>query len=541
MEAYFHDYLRLPLSPGAIQQMHRITQGWAAGVALFGSSMEQSGAEDIEQSFTPLLTQTNRYVFDFLTEEIINQERPEVRAFLLKTAVLVELTPNSCARLAGVAEGEAAALLEDLYRRNIFLAQVDPDTYRFHDLFAAYLNERLEKEMPVQVKDLYRQAAAEETNPRRQTALLARAGEWDAAAQCIDTAGETLLAQGSYTLLQDIIQLLPEAERARLTPPSLRTSLLYYEAICANQTWDFARARDLLQQAVTRLTEEGDHIRLGTALLSLATCLSSTGDFNGARAAMEQALSCPLQPHQTAHLRIARAWQRIAQGDWQGTNSDLDAMLAILEQETNPAALRIIAPQWHYLFGALPGGVRRVERYAQCCAAFTGDDLLRASALAQIAWARVWQGNWEDAQKQSSKAARISAAYGGLLWIDTDAGVLLAPARRPRRRYGGCGRSIPAAFRWIGTAAVCCVGRFLETAVPLFARPKLLAERPQRRCPRHPAADAAGSSLRVGGAFYAARAAGSAGEYHRWERHRRRNCAAGMLERTGKIPVHPLY
>lgn len=419
MQEYFHESLRLPLPAGYIEQMHRLTQGWAAAVALFGSSMELSRADDVARSFTPLLTQTNRYVFDFLTEEIINQESPAVRSFLLKTSVLIELTPGSCTVLAGITEQQAAEMLDDLYRRNIFLSLIGPDTYRFHDLFAAFLLERLMREMPGQVKDLYRRAADQETNPRRRIALLARAEDWDAAVRSIEDVGDALLVQGSYTLLLELIHMLPEGIRRH------RTLLLYYQGICANQTWDFESAKGLLRQAADRLSAEGDGNRLGTALLSLATCLSSTGDIEGARNAMEQAFTCPLQPHQMAHLRIARAWQRLSLGQWQEANEDINAVLELLEQEGSPAALRVVAPQWHYLFSALPGGTGRVERYARRCFAHGHDDLLRASGLAQLAWVHLWRGDWDEAETAASEAQQISQQYGGLLWVETDAGVLL--------------------------------------------------------------------------------------------------------------------
>ena len=79
---------------------------------------------DDRSAFIRHLARTDRYVFDFLAEEVLKRQEPEIRTFLLETSILPELTPSLCQVVTG--RRDAGTLLEDLYRRNLFLVEVPP-------------------------------------------------------------------------------------------------------------------------------------------------------------------------------------------------------------------------------------------------------------------------------------------------------------------------------------------------------------------------------------------------------------------------------
>jgi predicted ATPase/transcriptional regulator with XRE-family HTH domain len=165
---------RLALNLGAeeLATLHQRTEGWAAGLSLLAASLDTIDAPDERTRFLAHLAGTERYLFDYLADEVLNRQDPFARAFLLETSVLPELTPQACQALTG--RLDAAAVLDDLYRRNLFLvrltdggrrsddslgAAVETATYRYHDLFRVFLRERLRRDAPEWFQQLRARAA----------------------------------------------------------------------------------------------------------------------------------------------------------------------------------------------------------------------------------------------------------------------------------------------------------------------------------------------------------------------------------------------
>ncbi|NTW02607.1 MAG: helix-turn-helix domain-containing protein, partial [Oscillochloris sp.] len=186
------EHLGLPLSADNIAALYRRTEGWAAGLSLLAASLAPLSTPEARTQFLAHLAQTDRYIFDYLAEEVLNRQDPVTRTFLLETAILSELTPQACQGLTGFAN--APAILDELYRRNLFLIQLRTDPaassdqafYRYHDLFRAFLLERLRREAPEWLRDLHRRAVACVGDPLRMIEHLIQAELWDAAAAEIE-------------------------------------------------------------------------------------------------------------------------------------------------------------------------------------------------------------------------------------------------------------------------------------------------------------------------------------------------------------------
>src|SRR5207253_2609521 len=99
------------------------TEGWAAGITLLVAALMRLPNAADQGAFLTHLARVDRYVFDFLAEEVLNTRSAETREFLLCTSVLDELTPETCRAVAGRAD--SADLLEYLYRGNLFVVAVD--------------------------------------------------------------------------------------------------------------------------------------------------------------------------------------------------------------------------------------------------------------------------------------------------------------------------------------------------------------------------------------------------------------------------------
>ena len=133
------------------------TEGWAAGLQLAALSLR--GQADAA-GFVAAFTGSNRYVLDYLADEVLAGQTEQVRTFLLETSVLERLSGELCDAVTGRTGSQA--LLEQVERAGLFLVPLDEvrGWWRYHHLFADLLRARLQQEQPGQVVQLHRNAAA---------------------------------------------------------------------------------------------------------------------------------------------------------------------------------------------------------------------------------------------------------------------------------------------------------------------------------------------------------------------------------------------
>jgi LuxR family maltose regulon positive regulatory protein len=155
--AYFNEMMGLQLAVQDVAALEGRTEGWIAALQLAALSMQ--GRADIA-GFIAGFAGDDRYVVDYLFEEVLQRQPDDVQAFLLQTSILDELTGPLCDAVTG--HGGGKAMLEALDRGNLFLVPLDDrrQWYRYHHLFADVLRARLLDEQPDQVPDLHRRASA---------------------------------------------------------------------------------------------------------------------------------------------------------------------------------------------------------------------------------------------------------------------------------------------------------------------------------------------------------------------------------------------
>ena len=132
------------------------TEGWAAGLQLAALSLR---GHDDAAAFVAAFTGSNRYVLDYLAEEVLEGQDEQLRTFLLETSVLERLSGPLCDAVTG-REG-SQALLEQAERAGLFLIPLDEvrGWWRYHHLFASLLRARLQAEQPGRAAQLHRNAA----------------------------------------------------------------------------------------------------------------------------------------------------------------------------------------------------------------------------------------------------------------------------------------------------------------------------------------------------------------------------------------------
>jgi LuxR family maltose regulon positive regulatory protein len=144
------------LSDGSVQDLVQRTEGWAAGLYLAALSM--SGRPDPD-GFIREVSGGNRFIGDYLTEEVLASHSDEVRNFIRAVSILDRFSAPLCDAMTGTTG--SAAMLHELERTNLFLVPLDEKRtwFRFHHLFASVARSELEFEHPEAVPALHSTAA----------------------------------------------------------------------------------------------------------------------------------------------------------------------------------------------------------------------------------------------------------------------------------------------------------------------------------------------------------------------------------------------
>ncbi len=154
------EFLNGEMGLGLLEQdiatLERRTEGWIASLQLAAVSLQ---GRDDPTRLIRAFTGSQRYVLDFLIEEVWEQLTEGVRDFLLETAVLDRLNGPLCDALTGQHNGQE--MLEFLEHANLFVVPLDQrrNWYRFHHLFADLLRQRLQQTRPEQLSTLQGRAS----------------------------------------------------------------------------------------------------------------------------------------------------------------------------------------------------------------------------------------------------------------------------------------------------------------------------------------------------------------------------------------------
>jgi len=322
---------QVQLSTREVMLLAELTEGWAAALQLAGLSLQ--ACKDTA-AFIAAFSGSQRYIFDYLLEEVLQNQSPQLQRFLLDTSVLDRLTASLCEAVTG--QSDSAALLEQLERANLFIVPLDEERrwYRYHHLFADVLRERLHRLHRERITELHHRAAAWYEQHGMLPDAIEHAFAVEAqedAARLIEQAAGPMLAGGEWiTLLQwlqrlfhDVVRArpqlalyyawaavlsgeldlveerlydveqalndLPTPDDARYSPLSAwRGQVAAIRGNLATRLGDVQRAIEYSQQALALLPEHDQIIR-GVIALNLGSIYLTVGRVQEARAALEEA------------------------------------------------------------------------------------------------------------------------------------------------------------------------------------------------------------------------------------------------------------
>ncbi len=219
--AFLETSMGTHLEPREIEQVTARTEGWVMGLQFFALSLRGYATP---QPLLERMSGKERYILDYLSEEVLQQQPEATQRFLLQTSILTQLTASLCDHVTQ--QTGSQALLERLERENVFLTALDRERrwYRYHVLFAETLRVRLERgEEPQTLIALHQRASdwyAEHDYLKEAVEHAIQAQDWPRALDLMESAVQKLPKgrKGSPSLLPWLSQVPTSAvyQRPRL-------------------------------------------------------------------------------------------------------------------------------------------------------------------------------------------------------------------------------------------------------------------------------------------------------------------------------------
>ncbi|HIQ05342.1 MAG TPA: tetratricopeptide repeat protein [Anaerolineae bacterium] len=254
------------------EELTNFSDGWITGILL---TAHQATWEKLLQGVVSAPEATGR-VYDYLAEQVFTRQPPELRQFLLGSAVLEQMTPGLCDELLDIHDSEA--LLELAEGKHLFISQLQgvERCYVYHHLFREFLLQRLRRGDREQYQALYVKAAR----------IYERQGEWERAveaylklqlyeeaARVIELAEKPMYDAGRWDTLARWLDALPRPvflARPRLV--SLRGQIHM-------DMGETLAAMPLFEQALAQFRRAGDKAEEARTLIKKAIALRYQGRY----------------------------------------------------------------------------------------------------------------------------------------------------------------------------------------------------------------------------------------------------------------------
>jgi LuxR family maltose regulon positive regulatory protein len=206
----FNKKLKLGLSVDDVYTLETRTEGWIAGLQLTALSMR--GRENISE-FIQDLKGDNRYIMDYLMEEVLKIQSDDIEEFLLQTSMLEQMSASLCNAVLN--RNDSQSILETLERNNMFVIPLDTERtwYRYHHLFAELLKQRLHLRDKTAINELHNKAGEwfySNSMPLLAIEHALKTENFEKSIQLLGEKVETMWKNGHHAAILKYGDLLPD-------------------------------------------------------------------------------------------------------------------------------------------------------------------------------------------------------------------------------------------------------------------------------------------------------------------------------------------
>ncbi len=179
----------------ALTNLQQVMEGWAVGLQLVSLTLRRIGDPN---QFLNKLHGGIQQIREYLIQEVLASQSPEMREWLLKTAILDRFCAPLCdamcahAQSAGTLPFDSAKFIGEVLNNNLFSIPLDTHGrwFRYHHLFQHLLQHELEARMPA----------------GEIAALHLRASDWFESRGLIEEAIQHAMKAGDVVSAADIIE-----------------------------------------------------------------------------------------------------------------------------------------------------------------------------------------------------------------------------------------------------------------------------------------------------------------------------------------------
>jgi LuxR family maltose regulon positive regulatory protein len=380
---FLNDVMGLDLSADLVSTLERHTEGWIAGLQMAAISMQGRRQDGDLTVFVETFGGTNRFILDYLLEEVLSRQAPDVQNFLSETSILDRMCGPLCDAVhfgAAEMQGNSQAILEELERANLFVTSLDDERrwYRYHHLFADLLRSMLKQRKSAEaIRELHRRAGQwHQSQGTLEEAMghAMRAQDFERAASMVDQNIADMFLRSEVPVLLGWIERLPEQ-------------------LVHNRPWiDVYRANTL---ALTGQLDGVDH------LLESAERRVDPAD--------------PRAAELLGHIAAVRAYAANLRGDAERTVEMVALTKRHLPEERLTArGMAAYALADVRLAGDDVNGAQEALLEMLCVGETTGELMLTVTALCELAKINMVQGQLHQAKGYYDRAWQWMAEQSGL-------------------------------------------------------------------------------------------------------------------------------
>jgi len=293
IEELFQKKYGLHLPESTIQELLLHTEGWITGINLSRPKKAQ-GIPDL----TRFARTTDIGLPDYLDQQILGQQTPEMREFLLQSSLFDEFDEELCAVVLGaLSPGKPHKwnkLIEAVKRNNLFVLPVGPNGkwLRYHNLVQEFLQSRLKEESPETAEAIliYLVQYYEQHNEwEKAHHIYQQLGDFTALAGLVERAGTDMIRKGRLITLGNWLDELPEIIAQE------RPGLLSLKGAIEITSGKVRYGLSLLDQASAVFRANGDSMSLALSLVRRAGGHRRLGDYKASLQDADEVLQITAQ------------------------------------------------------------------------------------------------------------------------------------------------------------------------------------------------------------------------------------------------------
>ena len=213
---FMNNIMEMGLQPADIAILHERTEGWLVGMQLAAISLTNSTDPT---RFIHSLKGDNRFIGDYLVDEVLLYCPQNLEDFLLRTSLLYRMEASLCNYVLQIDNSQE--ILESIDKQRLFIVPLDEKRcwFRYHHLFGEMLFARLSRRSPELISDLYHRASEWKAAHGMQEEAIdysLKANDFTRAGALIKEISINLVSQGRWNQLLNWYGRIPEIEFRKL-------------------------------------------------------------------------------------------------------------------------------------------------------------------------------------------------------------------------------------------------------------------------------------------------------------------------------------